>query len=107
MSSKREVRAALVGLKSGDVTLSPHQYHELLAAAEQLFEALVLAPKGSDPMATAVWYNHERHPALARLADAVSPQTDANAVWRLADQQRSDRDVIRELHRSLLDNSAR
>jgi hypothetical protein len=107
MSSKREIRAALARLKSGDVTLSPHQYHELLAALEQLFEALVLAPKGTDPVATAVWYNHERRPALARLADAVSPQTDRNAVQTLADQQRSDRDVIRELHRSLLDSSAR
>jgi hypothetical protein len=107
MSSKREVRAALSRLKSGEVTLSPHEYHDLLEALEQVFEALVLAPKGSDPMATAVWYHHERRPALAQLADALSPPADGKTVQALADQQLSDRDVARELHESLLNNAAR
>jgi hypothetical protein len=106
MSSRREIRAGLARLKSGDATLSPHEYQDLLEAVEQVFEALVLAPKGSDPVATAVWYNHERRPALARLADALSPQADGHAAQTLADQQLSDREIIRELHQSLLDNSA-
>ena|SRR5579875_3017404 len=107
MSSKREIRAGLARLKSGEVVLSPEQYHELLEAVEQLFEAMVLAPKGPDPVATGVWYNHERKPALARLADAISPHDGAVATQRLVEQQVSDREVIRELHRSLLDNSVR
>lgn len=106
MSSKREVRAALERLKTGAVTLSAHEYQELLEAVGQVFEALVLAPKGSDPMATAVWYQHERRPALARLADALSPRASGNSVRALADQQLSDREVIHELHQSLLDNRA-
>ena len=107
MSSNREIRAALARLKSGAATLTAEQYHELLEAVEQTFEALVLAPKGTDPVATGVWYNHERKPALARLADALSPQADRNAAQKLVDQQLSDREVIRELHQSLLDNSVR
>jgi|SRR5579863_2827869 len=107
MSSKREVRAALERLKTGAVTLSAHEYHELLEALEQVFEALVLAPKGSDPVATAVWYNHERRPALARLADALSPQQVPESTARaLEHQELSDREVLRDLHQSLLDNRA-
>lgn len=106
MSSKREIRAALARLKSGQVLLSSEQYHELLEAVEQLFEALALAPKGSDPVATAVWYNHERRPALARLADAVAPQAGASATHTLAERQRSDADVVRELHQSLMQRSS-
>jgi hypothetical protein len=104
MSSKREVRAALERLKTGAVTLSAHEYHELLEALEQVFEALVLAPKGSDPVATAVWYNHERRPALARLADALSPQAAESSARALADRQLSDREVLHDLRQSLLDN---
>lgn len=107
MSSKREVRAALGRLKSGEVQLSPEQYYELLEAVEQMFEALVLAPKGADPVATAVWYNHERKPALAQLADALASHPEGNAAERLAAQQLSDREVARQLHRSLLENSLR
>ena len=107
MSSNREIRAGLARLKSGAATLTAEQYHELLEAVEQIFEALALAPKGTDPVATGVWYNHERKPALARLADAVSPQADANAAQKLVDQQLIDREVIRELHQSLLDKSLR
>jgi hypothetical protein len=107
MSSNREIRAALVRLKSGEAVLSAEQYHQLLEAVEQVFEALVLAPKGADPVATGVWYNHERKPALARLADAVLPQANGHAAQRLADQQLSDREVIRELHQSLLHKNAR
>ena len=107
MSSNREIRAGLARLKSGAATLTAEQYHELLEAVEQIFEALALAPKGTDPVATGVWYNHERKPALARLADAVSPQADTNAAQKLVDQQLSDREVIRELHQSLLDKSLR
>ena len=107
MNSNREIRAALGRLKSGEAALSAEEYHELLETLEQMFEALALAPKGGDPVATGVWYNHERKPALARLADALSPSTDGYAARRLANQQLSDREVIRELHRSLLDNSLR
>jgi hypothetical protein len=107
MSSNREIRAALARLQSGEAALSAEQYQQLLEALEQMFEALVLAPKGTDPVATGVWYNHERKPALARLADALSPQANGHASQKLADQQLSDREVIRELHRSLLDNSVR
>ena len=107
MQSNREIRATLARLKSGEEILSAEQYHELLEAVEQVFEALALAPKGADPAAAGVWYNHERKPALARLADALSPRTDGYAVQRLADQQLSDREVIRELQQSLLHNSLR
>ena len=104
MSSKREVRAALQRLKTGAVTLSADEYLELLEAVEQVFEVLVLAPKGTDPVATAVWYNHERRPALARLADALSPPAHGSSAQRLDSQQLSDREVLRDLHRSLLEN---
>ncbi len=72
VSSKREARATLARLKAGDIALGPHEYHELLEAVEQAFEALELAPSGSDPAATALWYDHAREPALARLADALA-----------------------------------
>ena len=107
MSSKPEIRTALARLKTGEVALGPHEYHELLEALEQMYEALALAPKGSDPVATGVWYNHERGPALARLADALSPSATPDAARTLADQQLSDREVIRELHQALIDNSLR
>jgi hypothetical protein len=41
-------------LKAGEAALSAEQYHRLLEAVEQVFEALVLAPKGTDPVATGV-----------------------------------------------------
>lgn len=105
MSSNREILAALARLKSGAVALTAEQYQDLLEAVEQAAHALIMAPRGTDPVATGLWYNHERSPALARLADALAPQSAASQA--LAQTQLSDREVARELHRALLDNLPR
>jgi hypothetical protein len=104
MSSHRDTLVALSRLKSGEAELSPEQYFELLEAVEQTVQALLLAPSGSDPVATGLWYNHERAPALARLADALAPQ-ESRASDALVNEQPSDRQVLLELHAALLKSS--
>jgi len=109
MSSHRETLVALSRLKSGEAELTPEQYVELLEAVEQAVKALMLAPSGSDAIATGLWYNHERAPALARLADALVPDQEGGASGgasaTLAEQQLSDRQVLLELHEALLKSS--
>jgi hypothetical protein len=106
MSPHRDTLVALSKLKSGEAELSPEQYFELLEAVEQAVKALLLAPSGAEPVATGLWYNHERAPALARLADAlVAPQEQGGASEALAQQQLSDREVLQELHQALLKSS--
>ena len=105
MSPHRDTLVALSRLKSGEAELSPEQYFELLEAVEQAVQALLLAPSGSDPVATGLWYNHERVPALARLADALAPQESRASSDASADEQPSDRQVLLELHAALLKSS--
>ena len=119
MSSHRDALVALSRLKSGEAKLTSEQYLELLEAVEQAVQVLLLAPRGSDPVATGLWYNHERAPALVRLADALAPQAVSvtpqqqtpqalNAAPEArTSQQPSDREVLRELHQALLDKSSR
>ncbi|HEX3801523.1 MAG TPA: hypothetical protein VHV75_01670 [Solirubrobacteraceae bacterium] len=104
MSSHREILAALERLKSGAATLTSEQYVGLLEAVEQAAEALFTAPRGADPVAAGLWYNHERAPALARLGDALTTHQDDVAVRGLAQQQQRDGEIARQLHQSLLDN---
>jgi len=88
--------------------MSSDQYLAVLEAIEQASEALHSAPRGSDPVANGIWWNHERTPALARLADALTPHPDAGAGAASERSARSDdAQVIRELHQSLLDNAKR
>jgi hypothetical protein len=105
MSSHRKILAALQHLKSGGTKPTDGQYVAILDALEQAVEVLYAAPRGSDPVATGLWYNHERAPALARLADALSSHDEATA--ELAQERQSDREVVRALHQSLLDRAAR
>jgi len=105
MSTHRETLVALRRLKSGETELTREQYVELLEAVEQAIQALLLAPSGSDPVATGLWYNHDRAPALARLADALGPRHQGEATRELAEQQMSDREVLKELHAALLKSS--
>ena len=104
MRPHRDTLAAIARLKSGEDELSGEQYMELLEAVEEAVHALLLAPTGSDPQATGLWYNHERAPALARLADALAPKQHGTAIG-LDDEQTSDREVLRELHAALLNSS--
>lgn len=92
---------AIARLRSGEDELSSEQYMELLEAVETAARALVVAPSGTDPVATGLWYNHERTPALARLAGALSPNRYAGTD-SAADPLTSDREVLRELHAALL-----
>src|ERR1700722_8428165 len=105
MSPHRDTLVALSRLKSGEAELSPEQYFELLEAVEQAVQALLLAPSGADPVATGVWYSHDRAPALARLADALAPHEQGGASEALAQQQLNDREVLQELHEALLKSS--
>ena len=105
MTPHRETLVALSRLKSGETELGAEQYFELLEAVEQAVHALVLAPTGSNPVATGLWYNHERAPALARLAEALAPEQYGAAAEAPADQQLSDREVLLELHAALLKKS--
>jgi hypothetical protein len=107
MSSHREALAAISRLKSGETELTPGQYLELLEAVEQAVHALLRAPSGSDPVATGLWYNHERAPALARLADALAADESGDAAEALAHKQLSDREVLVELHQALLNKQYR
>ena len=69
-----EVLTALFELKQGRVTLTAEQQAEFLDAVEGLVRALIEALRGGDRMAAAMWYAHDRTPALARFADAARPQ---------------------------------
>jgi hypothetical protein len=111
MSSHRKILAALQRLKSGGAQLTPEQYVAILDAVEQAVEVLYAAPRGSDPIATGLWYNHERAPALARLADALTSHKDAltsrNAeTFELERERQSDREVVRALQQSLRERTA-
>ncbi|MGH2863326.1 MAG: hypothetical protein ACRDLT_17750 [Solirubrobacteraceae bacterium] len=105
MSSHHDTLAALSRLKSGEAELTSEQYLELLGAIEQAVQALLFAPSGADPLATGLWYNHDRAPALARLADALAPEEHGGASQALANEQLSDREVLQELHAALLKSS--
>jgi hypothetical protein len=102
MTPHSETLAAIARLKSGEDELSSEQYLELLEAVEDAVQALILAPSGTDPLATGLWYNHERAPALARLADALAPRHGGDASDQLLEEQMSDREVLLELHAALL-----
>ena len=104
MTSHHDTLAAISRLKSGEAVLSSEQYLELLEALEQAVQSLLLAPSGTDPVATGVWYHHERAPALARLADALAPGERDFTPHAEPSQQLSDREVLRELHEALLKN---
>jgi hypothetical protein len=105
MSSHRKILAALQRLKSGGETPTSEQYVAILDAVEQAVEVLYAAPRGSDPIATGLWYNHERAPALARLADALTSHKDATSQLAHEHERQSDREVVRALQQSLLDST--
>lgn len=113
MSSHRKILAALQHLKSGGTKPTDEQYVAILDAVEQAVEVLYAAPRGRDPVATGLWYNHERAPALARLADALTSHSDealtshSDGITELEQERQSDREIVRALHRSLLDSAAR
>jgi hypothetical protein len=108
MSHHREILAALAKLKSGTTALTSEQYGALLEALEQAAEALHIAPRGSDPIATGLWWNHERAPALARLADVLSPRAATiPGDGKAGRPEATDAQVVRALHQSLLDNTVR
>jgi hypothetical protein len=107
MSHHREILAALAKLKSGTTALTSEQYSALLEAIEQAAEALHVAPRGSDPIATGLWWNHERAPALARLADVLSPRASTIPGDKAGPPEATDAQVVRALHQSLLDNTVR
>jgi hypothetical protein len=111
MSSHRKILAALQRLKSGGAQPTPEQYVAILDAVEQAVEVLYAAPRGSDPIATGLWYNHERAPALARLADALTSHRDVvtsrhTATSELERERQSDREVVRALQQSLRERTA-
>ncbi len=120
MSQHREILAGLERLRSTTSSPTPEQLRSLIDAVEQAAEALQVAPKGSDPIATGIWWNHERTPALARLADALAhtgepreareapgpPPTPAQTAPNFQ-QQHPDLAVVRALHQALIDNSPR
>jgi hypothetical protein len=106
MSQHREILAALGSLRSGATSLNFEEYVQFLDAVEQLAETLQLAPGGSDPVATGVWWHHERTPALARLADALpTPRGAAPRRRQSSGTELGDAPVIRALHQSILENS--
>lgn len=114
-SIHRDIVDALDRLRTGAVSLTSEQYVKLLDAIEHASSVLHLAPRGSDPVASGVWYHHERGPALAKLADALpvkhqqGTETGAtgtsnpadSAGRRHADQVNDDAAVIRALQDSL------
>jgi hypothetical protein len=65
---------ALTDVREGRVQLTAEQQLEFLDAVEELARVLIGAPRGGDGAQNAIWYRHERTPALARLADAARPQ---------------------------------
>lgn len=105
MISHHDTLAAISRLKTGEDELSSEQYVELLEAVEEAVHALLLAPSGTDPVATGLWYNHQRAPALTRLADALAPRHHAEAEAMLDEPQLTDREVLLELHAALLRRS--
>lgn len=105
MSPHRDTLEAIARLKTGEDELSSEQYVQLLDAVEEAVRALVLAPTGGDPVATGLWYNHERAPALSRLADALASKPYGVVAAAPGEAQMSDREVLLELHAALQRNS--
>ncbi len=84
MSHYRDILSALQKLKAGAGKLTTEQYVDVLEAIEQAAQALYSAPRGADPAAMGVWWNHERTPALARLADTLShTNRSSRSSWEL------------------------
>jgi hypothetical protein len=76
-----DVLAALVDLKAGRVPLTTEQQTDFLDAVEGVVRVLIEAPRGSaDSTEVALWYVHDRTPALARLADAAHPEEPSLAA---------------------------
>ena len=71
-----------------------------LDAVEGVVRALIEAPRGGDRMAAALWYAHNRTPALARFADAARPQ-EASVVAELEATRAEELRLLREIQADL------
>jgi hypothetical protein len=67
------VLSALADIREGRVRLTDEERTVFLDAIEELARVLIDAPRGGDSLQIAIWYTHERAPALARLVDAARP----------------------------------
>jgi hypothetical protein len=72
-----------------------------MAALAEVVRVLDSAPRGNSPVATGVWFNHERGPALARLSDALHPHLQGAALQNHTDGLQTDQDVILALQQAL------
>lgn len=92
--------SALAEIAAGRVELDAQRRAALFDALGDVVRVLAQAPSGHDPIAVGVWSNHDRLPALARLADVLLPESDATA--QLAAEQERDAETARALLSALL-----
>lgn len=95
-----DVLAALADLKEGRVRLTPEQQTAFLDAVDGLVRALCEAPRGGDSTEVALWYVHDRTPALARFADAARPEEPSLAA-ELETVRAEELRLLRELQTNL------
>jgi hypothetical protein len=95
-----DVLSALSELKEGRVRLTPEQQAAFLDAVEGIVRVLIDAPRGGGSTEAALWYAHERTPALARLADAACPDGPSLAA-ELETARAEELRLLRELQANL------
>jgi hypothetical protein len=95
-----DVLVALADLKEGRVRLTAEQQTALLEAVEGLARVLIEAPRGGDSTEIALWYVHDRTPALARLADAARPDEPSLAA-ELETARAEELRLLREMQANL------
>jgi hypothetical protein len=98
---QREIVTALHQWGTGKLPLTDEQREQVLAALVEVVRVLDGAPSGSNGVATGVWFNHERSPALARLSDALHPHHQGAALQRHAERLQSDHELITALQQAL------
>lgn len=95
--SQREIVSALEQWGLGTLALPPEQRQAVTEALAEVVRVLDGAPRGTDPIALGIWFNHERAPALARLSDALHPHQQGAALQEL----QRDQEIARALQQAL------
>lgn len=95
-----DVLGALADLKEGRIRLSTEQQATFLDAVERLVRVLIEAPRGGDSTEVALWYVHDRTPALAQFADAAHPEGPSLAA-ELETVRAEELRLLRELQTNL------
>ncbi len=99
--SQREIVLALEQWGIGALALTPEQRQAVTDTLAEVVRVLDGAPRGTDPIAFGIWFNHERAPALARLSDALHPHQRGAALQQHDAELQRDQEIARALQQAL------